>query len=101
MVRLFGLFAAATLLALPAAAPAQDVVIADYPAVVAPAPVATAYYVPVVVARPVVPVAAYVAPAVSYYSAPRVVTYRQPLLRPLTSVVRVRPGRVGAVAVYP
>jgi hypothetical protein len=101
MVRLFGLLAAAALLALPAAAPAQGVVIADYPAVVAPATVATVYYAPVVVAQPVVQVAAYVAPAVSYYSASPVVTYRQPLLRPLTPVVRVRPGRVGAVAIYP
>ena len=101
MVRVLGLLAAAALLALPAAAPAQDVVIADYPAVVASPPVVTAYYVPVVVARPVVPVAAYVAPVVSYRSAPAVVTSRQPLLRPLTTVVRVRPGRAGSVAVYP
>src|SRR5262245_12480573 len=96
MFRVLGLLAAAALLALPTAAPAQDVVIADYPAVVTPPPVVTAYYLPVVVAQPVVqvvPVAAYAAPVVSYRSAPAVVAYRQPLLRPLTTTVRVRPGR--------
>src|SRR4051812_39200737 len=82
------------LLGLPALAAAQGVVVAAYPAAVVtayypPAPVVT-YYAPAPVAT------AYAAPTVSYYRSPDVVTYRYPLLRPRTTVVRVYPG--GTVA---
>src|SRR5438874_54133 len=97
MLRLFVCLAAAALLALPAVAPAQGVVVTTYsapPVVVAPPPVVTTtYYVPAPV------VTAYAAPAVTYYSAPAVVRYRQPLLRPFATVVRTRPAFMPAVPV--
>src|SRR4051794_9136603 len=97
MTRVTCAFALAALLAVPALAPAQGVVVATYasPVVVAPPPVVTTYY-----AAPVV--SYYSAPAVSYYTAPAAVTYRYPLLRPRTTVVRVAPAvAVPAAAYYP
>jgi hypothetical protein len=96
------------LLAVPALAAAQGVVVVGYPpAVYAPAPVVTAYYAPTPVTTHYAPapvtayyapspvVAAYYAPpAVGYYAGPTVTTYRYPLLRPRTTVVRTYPGTV-------
>jgi hypothetical protein len=99
MLRLTGIVALAALLALPALAPAQGIVIANYaaPVMVAPPPVVTtAFYAPVVTAFPAPVVTAYAAPAVTFYRSPAFVTYRQPLLRPRTTIVRVAP-----VVVFP
>jgi hypothetical protein len=90
--------ALAALLAMTASAPAQGVVVATYaaPVAVAPAPVVTAYYPPAVVAYPP-------RMATAYYAGPAVVTYRYPLLRPFTTVVRVTPTAVAVptVSYYP
>jgi hypothetical protein len=117
MVRLAACFGA--LLAVPALAPAQAIVVAGYaPPIVAPAPVVTAYYAPAPVASyyapapvttyyapapaPVVTsyyapaVSYYTPPSVSYYSTPSVTTYRYPILRPRTTVVRTYPGTVAS-----
>ena len=97
MLRLVGVLAVLALVAVPSPAPAQGVVVATYapPVVVAPAPVVTTtYYTPVVTAYSAPVVTAYSAPVVSYYLAPAAVSYRYPVLRPRTTVVRVRPAPV-------
>lgn len=92
-------------LAFPALASAQGIVIAGYPATAyySPTPVVTAYYAPAPTAyyAPAPVVTAYASPSVSYYSTPAVVTYRYPLLRPRTTVVRAYPGAVVAVPTAP
>ncbi len=97
------------LLAAPALASAQGVVVSGYapPAVVTP-PVVTSYYTPPVVTSSVVTsyytapaVSYYAAPAVSYYTTPSVVSYRYPLLRPRTTVVRYWPGATVAAPAAP
>ncbi|HEY1379821.1 MAG TPA: hypothetical protein VGF55_23665 [Gemmataceae bacterium] len=92
----------ACLLAVPALAPAQGIVVAGYTP-----PVVTAYYTPPpVVTSSVVTsyyaaqaVSYYATPAVSYYTTPGVVTYRYPLLRPRATVVRYWPGATVAAPV--
>ena len=98
MVRLLSCLAC--VLAVPAIAGAQGIVVSGYAApVVVTAPVVTSYYTPApVVSYYAVPaVSYYAAPTVSYYTTPPVVTYRYPLLRPRTTVVRSCPGTTVAV----
>ena len=102
----------ACLLAIPAVAGAQAVIVSGYAAPVVTAPVVTSYYTP----APVVTsyyaaqtvayysapaVSYYAAPSVSYYTTPSVVTYRYPVLRPRTTVVRSYPGTTVAVPTAP
>jgi hypothetical protein len=105
------LAAVAALAALPGVAPAQVVVATySYPTVaVAPAPVVVARYAPAPVVAyypaPAVsyyaPTVSYYAPSVSYYTTPSVTTYRYPLLRPNTVIVRSYPGTVYAAPTAP
>jgi len=101
----------AAVAALPGAAPAQVVVATySYPTVAyAPAPVYVARYAPAPVVAyyptPAVsyyaPTVSYYAPSVSYYTTPSVTTYRYPLLRPNTVIVRSYPGTVYAAPTAP
>jgi hypothetical protein len=91
----------AALAALPGVASAQVYVAHyGYPVAYAPSPVVVANYAPVpTVAYYPTPVS-YYAPAVSYYATPSVVTYRRPLFRPNTTIVRTYPGTVYAAPAY-
>jgi len=78
------------LLMIPAGVLGQDVVVSGYaaPVVTVTEPVAvTTYSAPIVTAYRA-------APAPVYATAPAVVTYRQPLLRPRATVVRTSPAAV-------
>jgi hypothetical protein len=96
MVRLIAVLAC--LFAVPALASAQGIVVAAYAPVVtyAPHPVVPTYYTPAPELTTY-----YAAPTVSYYTTPSVVTYRHPLLRPYTTVVRTYPGTTVAVPTAP
>jgi hypothetical protein len=95
----------ACVLAVPAIVEAQGIVVTGYTApVVVPAPIVTSYYTPAPVTTAYYPAPAvsyYAVPTVSYYTTPSVVTYRYPLLRPRTTVVRTYPGTTVAVPAAP
>jgi hypothetical protein len=102
MFRLLGCLTC--VLAVPAFAGAQGIVVSGYTApVVVAAPVVTSYYTPapVVTYYATPTVTYYAAPTVSYYTTPPVVTYRYPPLRPRTTVVRTYPGTTVAVPSAP
>ena len=103
----------ACVLAVPAVAGAQAVIVSGYavPVVVnppvvtsyyTPAPLGTSYYAAPTVSYYAVPTMTYYsAPSIGYYTSPTVTTYRYPLLRPRTTVVRTYPGTTVAVPTAP